>query len=252
MIISMVKGIDVSHWQGTIDWKKVKEDGVKFAILKAGGSDNGFYTDGMYSRNYEACKDNHIPVGIYYFLRDKFYINPLAEAAHIIELIRSKTFELPVFIDFEPSIVYSKAENTKALNHIICALDLMDVTPAVGIYASDISGFQNSMNLYGLTPCVKWVARYGKQPSCVTDWQIWQMSGSGTCPGINGAVDIDYMQDEYYEKMVGPVDNIIRNVAMDVLAGKYGNGPARKASLEAAGYNYNEVQAEVNKILRGE
>lgn len=62
------KGIDVSHWQGTIDWNKVKKAGIEFAIIKAGGSDAGFYTDSRWEANYKGAKAAGIPIGAYYFV----------------------------------------------------------------------------------------------------------------------------------------------------------------------------------------
>ena len=63
-----IKGIDVSRWQGVIDWKAVKADGVEFAIIKAGGSDAGFYKDRTFEQNYAGAKENGISVGAYYFV----------------------------------------------------------------------------------------------------------------------------------------------------------------------------------------
>ena len=63
-----IKGIDVSAWQGIINWLKVSKTGVKFAILKAGGADDGYYKDSKFERNYEGCKENGISVGAYYFM----------------------------------------------------------------------------------------------------------------------------------------------------------------------------------------
>ena len=63
-----IKGIDVSHWQGTIDWNKVKKAGIEFAIIKAGGSDAGFYTDSKWEANYKGAKAAGIPIGAYYFV----------------------------------------------------------------------------------------------------------------------------------------------------------------------------------------
>ena len=62
------KGIDVSHWQGTIDWNKIKKAGIEFAIIKAGGSDAGFYTDSKWEANYKGAKAAGIPIGAYYFV----------------------------------------------------------------------------------------------------------------------------------------------------------------------------------------
>ena len=58
------KGIDVSHWQGTIDWNKVKKAGIEFAIIKAGGSDAGFYTDSKWESNYKGAKSAGISIGL--------------------------------------------------------------------------------------------------------------------------------------------------------------------------------------------
>ena len=63
-----VRGIDVSHWQGAIDWAKVKASGIQFAIIKSGGSDAGFYTDPRWEENYRNAKANGIAVGAYYFV----------------------------------------------------------------------------------------------------------------------------------------------------------------------------------------
>jgi GH25 family lysozyme M1 (1,4-beta-N-acetylmuramidase) len=64
----MIKGIDVSKWQGVINWAKVAADGVQFAILKAGGSDCGFYTDKNFLINAIGAASNCIHIGAYYFV----------------------------------------------------------------------------------------------------------------------------------------------------------------------------------------
>ena len=67
----MIKGIDVSAWQGTIDWKKVREAGIEAAVLKAGGSDDGLYTDSKWEQNYKEAKAAGLHVGAYYFVGEK-------------------------------------------------------------------------------------------------------------------------------------------------------------------------------------
>ena len=64
----MIKGIDVSRFQGMIYWDKVKADGIGYAIIKAGGSDDGFYTDSAFERNYAGAKAAGVPVGAYYYV----------------------------------------------------------------------------------------------------------------------------------------------------------------------------------------
>ena len=65
------RGIDVSKWQGKIDWNAVKLAGIEFAIIKAGGSDAGFYTDSFYQTNYNGAKEAGIPIGAYYIVGNK-------------------------------------------------------------------------------------------------------------------------------------------------------------------------------------
>ena len=67
----MKNGIDVSRWQGDIDWTKVREAGIEFAIIKAGGSDDGFYTDSKFEKNYKGAKEAGISVGAYYIVGSK-------------------------------------------------------------------------------------------------------------------------------------------------------------------------------------
>ena len=90
-----IKGIDVSHWQGDIDWNAVKEDGVEFAIIKAGGSDAGFYEDSKFRENYEAAKAAGVDVGAYYFVGKycKSYEDGVADAERFIEILKDKQFD---------------------------------------------------------------------------------------------------------------------------------------------------------------
>ncbi len=66
-----MKGIDVSKWQGDINWLKVKASGVEFVIIKAGGSDAGFYEDPKFAENYAGAYAAGLPIGVYYFVGPK-------------------------------------------------------------------------------------------------------------------------------------------------------------------------------------
>ena len=62
-------GIDVSHYQGNIDWNAVAKTGINFAFVKAGGSEDGIYTESMFEKNYAGAKAAGLNVGAYYFSR---------------------------------------------------------------------------------------------------------------------------------------------------------------------------------------
>ena len=94
------KGIDVSHWQGTIDWNKVKKAGIEFAIIKAGGSDAGFYTDSKWEANYKGAKAAGIPIGAYYFVGKDCVTAAAgkADAERFLQILKGKQLEYPVYI----------------------------------------------------------------------------------------------------------------------------------------------------------
>ena len=112
-----IHGIDVSAHQGIIDWDKVKKTGkANFAILKSGGSDDGFYKDSKFERNYSECKRLGIPVGAYYFVGRgcKSTADGIADAKRFLEHLKGKQFEYPVYIDVEAPTPSTRKGNTDA------------------------------------------------------------------------------------------------------------------------------------------
>ena len=158
-----IKGIDVSHWQGSIDWGKVKATGISFAIIKAGGSDDGFYTDSKWEANYKGAKASGIAVGAYYFVGPKC-VNAAAgkaDAERFIQLLKGKQLEYPVFMDNEAQPVSAKAGITEAT---IAFCETMEAAGYyVGIYGSAYSGFQDRMDDSKLTAYTHWVAQYASK-----------------------------------------------------------------------------------------
>ena len=193
----MTNGIDISHWNGEIDFNKVKASGVDFVIIKAGGSDYGFYTDKMFRTNYDKAKAAGLNVGAYYFVGRRFQGADAgkADAHRFLKIIEGMKFEYPVFVDIETTPAQLREETTDAA---IAFCEVMEAAGYfVGIYASDISGFKEKLILSDLTTYTLWVARYGSEPSYVKDWHIWQQSSKGRIPGISGSVDLDESKEDY-------------------------------------------------------
>lgn len=193
----MKNGIDVSRFQGVIDWAAVKAAGVDFAIIKAGGSDAGLYTDSAFERNYEGAKAAGVPVGAYYFV-GRLCISRadgIADAERFIDMLKGKEFEYPVFIDLEETAPKDKAGATEA---VIAFCETMESAGYYcGIYASDISGFKDRLDISRLTAFDKWVANYSTQPKYVASYGMWQKSSKGRIAGIFGDVDIDEAYQDY-------------------------------------------------------
>ena len=193
----MKNGIDVSRWQGDIDWTKVREAGIEFAIIKAGGSDDGFYTDSKFEKNYKGAKEAGISVGAYYIVGSKCVsrIDGVSDANRFINIIKGKQFDYPVYIDLE---LTSPADMCGATDACIGFCQTMEKAGYYcGIYASDISGFVDRLDMSRLTQFDKWVARYGGKPTAVKRYGIWQKSSTGAVSGIAGKVDLNEAYEDY-------------------------------------------------------
>lgn len=243
----MLQGIDVSRWQGNIDWAKVKASGIKFAILKCGGSDSGFYTDHTFEANYKGCKANGIAVGAYYFVgKDCItYEAGQADAKRMLSICAGKEFELPLFIDCEAQEPKHKIGITDA---IIGFYDAMKAAGRnAGVYSSAISGFKERIEDDRIQHIPHWVAQYYTRCTYARPWIIWQKSSKGRIDGINGNVDLDEAQDNVFT-----VNTVTKKTDMqvvnEVMMGLYGTGDERRRKLTEAGYNSKDVQDKVNKI----
>lgn len=180
-------GIDVSHWQGKIDFHKVKKSGIQFVIIKAGGSDAGLYKDNKFDTYYNDAKRAGLYVGAYYFAGKSFWLNGmgLSNAQHFLRLLEGKIFDMPVYIDVE---MCPPKERLRTTNQVIEFCEWMEMHNAfVGVYASDIAGFDNMLQKTRLEKYTWWVARYGGKPKNI--YGIYQWTPSGRVNGISGKVD---------------------------------------------------------------
>lgn len=188
------RGIDVSHWQGNIDFNKVKASGIDFVILKAGGSDgklNKRYRDKCFEQYYKDAKAAGLCVGAYYFVGKNCnnVEEGMQDAVHFEELLNGKQFDMPVYMDFEAPSSLTKSGNTQAA--IVFCQYMESAGYFVGIYASDVSGFNDRLENSKLSMYNHWVARYGSSPKVVKSYGMWQYSSKGRVTGINGNVDLD-------------------------------------------------------------
>lgn len=189
--VKKMTGIDVSHWQGTIDFKKVKAAGYDFVIIKAGGSDAGFYKDKKFETNYKKAKEAGLFVGAYYFVGPKCVtaLDGEADAKRFLKILEGKVFEFPVYIDIETTPARLKRGATDAVIAFCGTLEMAGYY--AGVYASDVGGFKDRLEAHRLGRFDKWVARYGSKPRFVTSYGMWQKSSKGAVPGIKGNVDLD-------------------------------------------------------------
>lgn len=263
--MSEFRGIDVSHWQGAIDWTRVKAAGIQFAIIKSGGSDDGFYTDPRWEENYRNAKANGVAVGAYYFVGPgcTSAADGKADAERFLAQLKGKQLEYPVFIDLEATAPSAKAGATEATIAFCQALEAAGYF--AGIYSSTDSGFRERLDDSKLTPFTHWVAQYASKCTYCGAYGIWQYSSTGSVNGVSGNVDMDISYIDYpstiktggfngFDKSAASASTStttmkksVDEIAAEVIAGKWGNGSDRKSRLTAAGYDYTTVQAKVNE-----
>ena len=192
-----IKGIDISHWNRVRDFNMVKYSGIDFVIIKAGGSDKGFYQDRYFNDYYRLAKLAGLQVGAYYFVGPRFisYEDGVADAQRFLRILNGRSLDYPACLDLESTGPKDKTGVTEA------SIAFMETVKKGGylpmIYASDVSGFSERLNLSDLKSYDKWVARYGKKPQIVKDVKIWQKSSTGSVPGIEGNVDLDISYFDY-------------------------------------------------------
>lgn len=192
----MLKGIDISHWNKVIDYQMVA-DQVDFVILKAGGSDRGLYTDSTFYNNYERFTSLGVPCGAYYYVGNRCisYEDGEADGKRMLSIINNRPLQYPIIIDLESTQPYDREGATDAC---IGFCDVVEKANCYAmIYASDISGFKDRLNIGKLSRFDKWVARYGSKPQYVKSYGIWQKSSKGKIDGIIGNVDLDEAYLDY-------------------------------------------------------
>lgn len=189
----MIKqGIDLSRWNIVTSFDDVKAAGIDFVILRIGGSNGGFYKDPKFELYYKAAKKAGLKVGCYYDTGSDFISSPNghAVAKHMIGLMKDHQFEFPVYADIESTATTYRFEATKAAIAFCMTLEQADYF--AGIYASDISGFKDRLDLSQLQDrFTLWVARYGNKPTYVKNYDMWQKSSKGSIKGVITDVDLD-------------------------------------------------------------
>ena len=196
---SSVLGIDVSYAQGVIDWNKVANAGIKFAIIRAafrGYGTGRIVADEWFERNIKGATAAGIKVGVYFFSQAINETEGAEEADYIINQIKHYKVTLPVVIDTEyvsdsraRGNSISKTTRTAAVK-AFCERSLQrGYTPM--IYAST-SWLNNQLDMSKLSKYKVWVAQYYNRVTYTGKYQCWQYTSSGHVDGINTKVDMNY------------------------------------------------------------
>ncbi len=196
---SVIKGIDVSKWNGNINWKAVKSSGtVSFAIIRASyGYED---TDPMLAANVEGCEEYNIPYGFYHYTYAKSVSEAKKEARYFLNAIKDYSPTYPVVLDIEES--FYKEMSKSEVTEIVKAF--MEELEDAGYYAmiySYAKFFSDCVYMDELSDYDVWVACWGDRDKLDENYSyhygIWQYSETGTVKGIPEDVDLNYCYKDY-------------------------------------------------------
>ncbi len=200
------RGIDVSKYQGNINWQAVKNSGVDFAILRIGyylQSSNTVVKDPWFESYYNSCRSLGIAVGGYFYSYAFNGPEAAVEAEACVSIIRGKYFDMPIFIDVEDNVLKNAVANgTTNVNELTNAsITFCDKMIAngyqAGVYASK-NFFQTYLNAPVLERYNIWLAHYTSQTDYTGRYDVWQYTSQGSVPGIDGPVDLDWSMKKFF------------------------------------------------------
>lgn len=199
---NIYNGIDVSSWQGYIDYKKVKEDGIDIVYIKASEGEN--FKDPYFDINYRNAKKNGLKVGVYHFLTATSTEEAREEARFFNKVIEKKQIDCKLAMDYERFYGLNKEESRKVA--IAFIEELKKVTGKDVIIYSDLSNARDRFNIKELTEYPLWLAYYGdyrELEKVRLDWENWtgiQYEDNGRVSGIKGNVDRDRYAENIFLK----------------------------------------------------
>lgn len=190
-------GIDVSRWNQVIDWEKVKEDGIEFAIIRCGyrgASSGSLVLDPMYEYNIKGAIEAGIPVGVYFFTQAVSEVEAIEEASMVIRLIEDYDVDYPVFLDSESAGGNGRADalgaDERTRYHKAFLETVSSAGYAAGVYASR-NWLNNRLDVTQLSQYKVWLAEYADVPTYDKYYDMWQYTSKGSVNGIETRVDLD-------------------------------------------------------------
>ena len=259
--MSVKRGIDISAHNGDINLSALKSQ-IDFVIIRVGFGTSGTL-DKKFKRNADLCKTLGIPFGFYWYSYALNEAGAEKEARACLQAIApyKDSYSMGVWFDMEDADGYKRRYGmpSNLILRKICARFCQIIKAEgyyAGIYASQ-SWFNNQLKGNEIAEYDKWVAQWptaggvqralNVKASEKNNVNLWQFTSFGQFIGYSGRLDTNYA---YKDSFTLSIKKTNAEIVKEVLAGQWGNGEERKQKLEAAGYNYAEIQAEINKQLQ--
>ena len=208
----MIKGIDISSYNGDVNMEKIKNAGIEFVILRIGYGKNQNQIDKKFKTNYENAIKNNIPIGIYLYSYATNTEDAEKEANLVLDNISKLKIEYPIFIDMEDSDGYKEKHKVNYNTCINICEKFCSIVENAGYYAgiyANLDWLNNKINSSKLDKFDKWVAQWNNKCTYNKSYGMWQYSSIGKIDGIAGNVDLNYALYDY--------PKIIRNANLNHL-----------------------------------
>ncbi|WP_199427166.1 GH25 family lysozyme [Thermaerobacillus caldiproteolyticus] len=189
-----IKGIDVSHWQGNIDWKKVAGEGVKFAFIKA--TEGTGLIDDTFFENVNGANAAGIKTGAYHFARFGSVEEAKAEAKHFLDIVSKVELTYPLALDLE--VDQKKVGKTTLTDAALAFLEEVEKAGYTVVLYSGKNFLENCLEECRLQKYPLWIARYNEE--LCRDADIWQYTSKGKVNGIQGNVDMNWAYRDFTVK----------------------------------------------------
>lgn len=247
------KGIDVSSYQGTIDWGKVAAAGMEFAILKVIRKD--LQSDKQFEANWEGCAAAGLPVqGVYNYSYATTVTKAVSDAQRVLEILAGR--KVMVWLDVEDKCLEGLGKQLIDIIHAYAGV-IRGAGLEFGVYTGKYF-YQTYIAPYENVDYPLWIARYGANNGKICEQSApqingtigWQYTSKGSVSGISGYVDLNVWYEGIVTgREVAVAAKTVVGLAREVLNGIWGNGTDRQERLSNAGYDYSAVQAKVNEML---
>ena len=188
-------GIDVSKWNGTIDWNAVKNSGVSYVIIRVGyrGSSQGaLIEDPKFKTNIKGATAAGIKVGVYFFTQAVDEVEAVQEASMVLDRISGYKISYPVFLDVEGSGGRGDKIDSATRTAVCKAFcnTIQNAGYTAGVYANK-TWLSQKMDASALSAYKIWLAQYAAAPTYTGRYDLWQYKSNGKVSGISGNVDLN-------------------------------------------------------------
>ena len=198
--VTVMRGVDVARFQGSVDWNAVKADGIDFALMRVGGRYWGsgeIYDDSKFEEYYAGASAAGLRLGVYFFSQAVSVEEAIEEADYVLSKLAGKQIDGPIVFDWETAGASDARTNGLPVSTVCdCAIAYCERVKAFGYNAMVYMNTYDGYRKYDLTRLAAYDIWYAGEyeedvPRFFYDFDVWQYTDKGSVNGIDGKVDMD-------------------------------------------------------------